>query len=283
LLAVLEAEPALAASAAAAAAAAATAHALLAAAGALRPGSADPGSGPPSGRPDGAARATETAPAGVTTPGGEPQPAVRPAGPGQPPAPPEAGPGDTRAGARPAAGGAGPGRPVPGGATAWGGLLFLLPVVADAGIPASVTAGPADYGTGLRPVLHELGRQLLLRAAPGAGPAAPDDPALLAFCGLSPRSGIPQPPPPAGARIGLDADAVVTALRDRLPGLAADRGDAALLRSVCRRRAVIHADPGWIDVDLDLDEVSVDVRRAGLDLDPGYLAWLGCVVRFRYG
>ncbi len=55
-----------------------------------------------------------------------------------------------------------------------------------------------------------------------------------------------------------------------------------LLLSVCRRHAVIQADPGWIDVDLRLDEVSVDVRRAGLDLDPGYLPWLGCVVRFRY-
>ena len=73
----------------------------------------------------------------------------------------------------------------------------------------------------------------------------------------------------------------MAALRARLPG-ASDRGDPALLLSVCRRHAVIHADPGWIDVDLRLDEVSVDVRRAGLDLDPGYLPWLGCVVRFRY-
>ena len=24
------------------------------------------------------------------------------------------------------------------------------------------------------------------------------------------------------------------------------------------------------------------VRRAGLDLDPGYVPWLGCVVRFLY-
>jgi len=46
---------------------------------------------------------------------------------------------------------------------------------------------------------------------------------------------------------------------------------------------VVEAAPGWIDVLLDLDELSVEVRRAGLDLDPGYLPWLGCVVRFRYG
>lgn len=180
-------------------------------------------------------------------------------------------------------GGAAPVPPSTAAATSWGGLLFLLPVVAELGIPASVTAEPGEYGVGLRPVLHELGRRLLARAAPGAEPADVRDPALLAFCGLSPDSQAPRPPePPASERIGLAAGSVVAALRERLPALEPDRGDPALLLSVCRRHAVIQADPGWIDVDLRLDEVSVEVRRAGLDLDPGYLPWLGCVVRFRY-
>jgi hypothetical protein len=184
--------------------------------------------------------------------------------------------------ARPPSGGATPVPPAAGAATSWGGLLFLLPIVSELGIPASVTAERGDYGTGLRPVLHELGRRLLARAAPDAGPPAKHDPALLAFCGLSPGSEPPGPPAgPAATRIGLAADSVVAALRDLLPG-PRDSGDPALLLGVCRRHAVIHADPGWIDVDLRLDEVSVDVRRAGLDLDPGYLPWLGCVVRFRY-
>ena len=172
---------------------------------------------------------------------------------------------------------------VPPGVTSWGGLLFLLPIVAELGVPASVAAEPDAYGVGLRPVLHELSRQLLLRAASAAEAPAADDPARLAFCGLSPRSDAPRSPRPrARDLIGLAAGSVVAALRERLPELASDRGDPALLLSVCRRHAVIHADPGWIDVDLRLDEVSVDVRRAGLDLDPGYLPWLGCVVRFRY-
>ena len=180
-------------------------------------------------------------------------------------------------------GGAAPVPPSTAAATSWGGLLFLLPVVAELGIPASVTAEPGAYGVGLRPVLHELGRRLLARAAPGAEPADVRDPALLAFCGLSSGSQAPRPPePPASERIGLVAGSVAAALRERLPALEPDRGDPALLLSVCRRHAVIQADPGWIDVDLRLDEVSVEVRRAGLDLDPGYLPWLGCVVRFRY-
>ena len=187
-------------------------------------------------------------------------------------------------GATPVPSGAGAATPVPpgaGAATCWGGLLFLLPIVSELGIPASVIAEPGDDGTGLRPVLHELGRQLLVRAAPDAGPPAAEDPALLAFCGLSPGSAPPRPlAGPAAKRTGLAADSVVSALRARVTG--PYRAGPALLLGVCRRHAVIHADPGWIDVDLRLDEVSVDVRRAGLDLDPGYLPWLGCVVRFRY-
>ena len=146
-----------------------------------------------------------------------------------------------------------------------------------------MAAQPDAYGVGLRPVLHELGRQLLDRAAPDAEPAGADDPARLAFCGLSPRSDAPRPPEPrARELIGLDAASVVATLRERLPEPAPDRGDPALLLSVCRRHAVINADPGWINAVLRLNEVSVDVRQSGLDLDPDYLPWLGCVVRFRY-
>ena len=76
---------------------------------------------------------------------------------------------------------------------------------------------------------------------------------------------------------------MLTGLRARLEGreLAAVP-ETALLAAVVYRRAEIVADPGWIDVELDLDEVSVDLRAAGLDLDPGWLPAIGCVVRFRY-
>ena len=43
------------------------------------------------------------------------------------------------------------------------------------------------------------------------------------------------------------------------------------------------ADPAWLEVRFALDDADVRVRRAGLDLDPGWLPWLGCVVRFVYG
>ncbi|HVI70094.1 MAG TPA: hypothetical protein VM656_01235, partial [Pyrinomonadaceae bacterium] len=61
-----------------------------------------------------------------------------------------------------------------------------------------------------------------------------------------------------------------------------DEPPASLLEFVCRRRAEIVADPGWIEVRFSLDEVSTEIRRAGLDLDPGYISWLGIVMRFVY-
>ena len=59
------------------------------------------------------------------------------------------------------------------------------------------------------------------------------------------------------------------------------RGPALLSRLLCRD-ARISADPGWIDVHFALRDVSVDLRRAALDLDPGFLPWLGVVLRYRY-
>jgi hypothetical protein len=77
---------------------------------------------------------------------------------------------------------------------------------------------------------------------------------------------------------------LIAALRAAIePSALAAAPEQDLLAAVCRRQGRIVADPGWIDVHLDLAEVSTDVRRSGLDLDLGYLSWLGCVVRFVYG
>jgi hypothetical protein len=51
---------------------------------------------------------------------------------------------------------------------------------------------------------------------------------------------------------------------------------------VCRRPGRLHLEPGWVELTLPLDSVDTRIRRLGLDLDPGWLAWLGCVVRIRY-
>ena len=43
------------------------------------------------------------------------------------------------------------------------------------------------------------------------------------------------------------------------------------------------ADGTWtIDVTLPMSAVDLRIRRAGLDIDPGYLPWFGRVVHFHY-
>lgn len=162
--------------------------------------------------------------------------------------------------------------PASTGFTIWAGLLFLLAVAEDAAIPATIVDDPVLAARPLRWTLHAIARTLV--------PAAHDDPAVLALAGLAPDS-----PPPSElgdpgtpverARVGELAGQWTAALADRMP-------EPPEVETLARRIGRIVADPGWIDVHLRLDEVDVDVRRAGLDLDPGWVPWLGTVVRFRY-
>ena len=194
----------------------------------------------------------------------------------------------------------------PHGTTRAGGLLFLLHIVGELGLADALAD---DVVLGARPVrwaLHQLA--LLL------GDVADGDPAALAFAGLGPDAEPPsahEEPASAAEQEALSGlvARVVTRLRERLapttvparlfapsssprdaegaatgdiesPGARAAARE--LLSGVTRRHAEIFADPGWFEVRLSLDEVRTDVRRAGLDLDPDYLPWLGVVVRFTY-
>jgi hypothetical protein len=167
------------------------------------------------------------------------------------------------------------------GETRWGGLLFLLHVAAELGIAEEVAASDVFADRPLSWVLHRVAHALL-----GLDER---DPAALAFAGLGPD----RDPPTRGEepateeevnRVDTLARRIEARLFERLHGAPAPdrRAAAALLRETARRSATVEADPGWIDVRLALDEVSVDVRRAGLDLDPGWIPWLGVVVRFVY-
>jgi hypothetical protein len=152
--------------------------------------------------------------------------------------------------------------------TAWGGLVFALHAVAELDPVARFAGVPLPVA------LHALALAL--------APAAPADPAALAFAGLPPDAEVPEwqdrQPSPLDRAVAAAAADVRTLLAERL-----EVDPAALdLHALLRRRAEIVADPGWIEVHLALDEVDVDVRRAGLDLDPGHLPFLGCVVRIVY-
>jgi hypothetical protein len=61
------------------------------------------------------------------------------------------------------------------------------------------------------------------------------------------------------------------------------RATGMRLRELVLRPGSVSITPTHVDVFLPLDQVDVRVRRAGLDLDPGYVAWLDRVIQFHYG
>jgi len=54
------------------------------------------------------------------------------------------------------------------------------------------------------------------------------------------------------------------------------------VRDVVRRPGRVTLTRTHLDVTLALDEVDIRIRRVGLDLDPGWVAWFGRVVHFHY-
>ncbi|EAR22004.1 hypothetical protein [Nitrococcus mobilis] len=163
------------------------------------------------------------------------------------------------------------------GITQMGGLLFLINLLEALALPDALVADERFEQRSLRWVLHRLALYLL--------PVAESDPAALAFIGLGPEEPPPtqdQEPPTTEELEAVSgwAEQLSAALRERLdwPEVA----DAQLLDRVCRRRAQVVADPGWIEVRFALEEVSTAIRRAGLDLNPGFLPWLEAVVKFIY-
>ncbi|MBA3440951.1 MAG: hypothetical protein H0T92_13885 [Pyrinomonadaceae bacterium] len=161
--------------------------------------------------------------------------------------------------------------------TRFGGLLYLIGVVDDLCLPEAILVHPSLKDRPFRWVMHQLALALV--------PATTNDAAALAFAGLLPDAS----PPSAGEdpstsleeeTIQEFAKRITVSLRERLAYK--EQSAASLIEFVCHRRAEIVADPGWIETGFSLDEVSTEIRRAGLDLDPGYVPWLGVVVKFIY-
>jgi hypothetical protein len=161
--------------------------------------------------------------------------------------------------------------------TSFGGLLYLLPIVGALKIPERAMVSEAVATRGLKWFQHRLALTLQ--------PMEPDDPAALAFSGLGPAAEDPsrqQPPPSLEEQEFIGA--MAAEVQDALGKLFSEPMGTPekLMQFVCRRQAQVVADPGWLEIRFSLDDVSVEIRRSGLDIDPGYLAWLGVVVKFIY-
>lgn len=147
--------------------------------------------------------------------------------------------------------------------TAWAGALFWLRQAGQPGVLDQAPGGPdQDHAHALLALARALGV-----------PAG--DAAELAWVGGQ----LPADEAPAG--IAAWAEQQVgrwsTWLAQHAPELAEPR-----LRTVCQRPGRLRLAPGWIELHLALEQVDTRIRRLGLDVDPGYLPWLGCVVRICY-
>ena len=162
--------------------------------------------------------------------------------------------------------------------TSWAGLFFLLATAADAGIPEALLADEALSDHPLHWTLHHLGRRLV--------PVRPSDPVLFAFSGTAPTAHPPRPEPDPRVIEALDRHALrwarATARRLGEPDEGSDADPLELVTQIAARPGALSVWPGWVEVHLPLDGVDVAVRRAGLDVDPGWVPWLGIVVMFRY-
>ncbi len=153
--------------------------------------------------------------------------------------------------------------------TRFGGLMLLAPALAES--QAGTSLFEIDDDQRLQARLHALAMTL-------AAKAEPDDPAALAFAGLDPGAAPPSADPNDSDEVEAAARTVADWLAQRLP----DWPPALRVARLIERTATILAEPGWIEVEFSLADVDPDIRRAGLDLDPGYLPWLGLVLKYCY-
>jgi hypothetical protein len=149
-----------------------------------------------------------------------------------------------------------------------GGLLFLLQPLRRLGIAEALTTGAA--------LPADLAARVLASVAARAGVDAEDP----VWSILQVQADESSPVPFGDGYVGGAGYAVhvwVAALRRWC------RQHAGVgLRALVRRSAHVRWTGAHVDVQFDPNSVDVRLRRAGLDVDPGWTPWFGRVVRFHY-
>jgi hypothetical protein len=136
-----------------------------------------------------------------------------------------------------------------------GGLFFLLPLLARAGLPPHLETLSADEAAVLPWQLLRLG----LRHAR----TPDDDPLVLALREF----------PPSGQPLGPWLIAAHRQAR-RLSGLS--------LRQLIARPALVTLSATHVDLFFRPGDADIRLRRAALDVDPGWVPWLGRVIAFHF-
>ena len=162
-------------------------------------------------------------------------------------------------------------------ATQWGGLVHLLATASAARIPDALLEDAVLAGLVPSESLHHLLVMLASEVADDRYADPRRDPAVAALSGRAPWT-----EPPAGPIAEIRRALRAHARRwrretaSRLGVEDAGRAMELLLPRLGTEPAGLDRGP------TPLADVDVDVRRAGLDLDPGFVPWLGAVVVIRY-
>jgi len=156
-------------------------------------------------------------------------------------------------------------------------LLFLIAVIEALDLTTQILKSEVLGNRALAWTLHQLALVL--------APVEPHDPAALALAGLPADTRWPfadEPPPdqPEALELKALADQIESYLSSLLE--LDEITEVSALQFVIRRRTEIVAEPGWIEARFSLEDVATEIRRAALDLNPGFVPWLGVVIMFVY-
>lgn len=156
--------------------------------------------------------------------------------------------------------------------TPYAGFLFLIPLLARAGLSRAVQDHPewVDAHVPWR-VLRSIAERLSI----------PEDDPVYLWLSDGERGGSEQVQREHGEFVAKEVEAIVAQWRQAM-------------RSWCRLQthlglANLVRRPGWmsysqthVEVWMPLSDIDLRIRRAGLDIDPGWVPWLGQVIRFHY-
>lgn len=171
----------------------------------------------------------------------------------------------------------------------WGGLFYLLPLLnqtsSDTDLSIIETLSSADQ-LEQYPLHHILYHflQTCWQQASGQQSAHidSDDPVLRLLCTLAEDEEI------INADFTHEQQAVIHQQAQRLwndlQNLFVYREETPeqLWFWLCQREVELEVDDVWVNVFFTLEQMDTDIRKAGLDLDPDFVPWMGKIVKFRY-
>jgi hypothetical protein len=152
--------------------------------------------------------------------------------------------------------------------TAWAGALFFLRLLAAPDVLSTLHA-QAGHKAG-----EPADTAALVQAVAMAMHVPADDPVMSVMTAGEPLKDIAPITQAAANRL---VSQWAQWLDETLPDAPEPR-----VQWVCHRPGRLQIEPGWIELHLDMDQIDTRLRRIGLDLDPGWVPFIGAVVRICY-